>query len=88
MIHLAFDLMVGIGSLMLLWGLWLAWSWWRHRDLPGGRLGQVFLVGGALSGVASVVAMEARWVVTEVAGSRGPSTISCSPVRRRPQPAG
>ncbi len=73
MIHLAFDLMVGIGSLMLLWGLWLAWSWWRHRDLPGGRLGQVFLVGGALSGVASVVAMEAGWVVTEV--GRQPWTV-------------
>ena len=37
LIHLSFDLMVGIGTLFLLWGLWLAWAWWRHRDLPGGR---------------------------------------------------
>jgi cytochrome bd ubiquinol oxidase subunit I len=66
LIHLSFDVMVFIGTAMLLWGLWLALWWWRRRDLPGGRLGQVFLVGGALSGVASVVAMEAGWVVTEV----------------------
>ena len=58
---------------MLLWGLWLALWWWRRRDLPGGRLGQLFLVGGALSGVASVVAMEAGWVVTEV--GRQPWTV-------------
>jgi cytochrome d ubiquinol oxidase subunit I len=73
LIHLSFDVMVGIGTLMLLWGLWLAWSWWRHRDLPGGRPGQLFLIGGALSGVATVVAMEAGWVVTEV--GRQPWTV-------------
>jgi cytochrome d ubiquinol oxidase subunit I len=73
LIHLCFDLMVGIGMLMLLWGLWLAWSWWRHRALPGGRLGRVFLIGGALSGVATTAAMEAGWVVTEV--GRQPWTV-------------
>ena len=66
LIHLSFDLMVGIGTLFLLWGLWLAWAWWRHRDLPGGRACRVFLAGGALSGIAAVAAMEAGWVVTEV----------------------
>jgi len=65
--------MVFIGTLMLVWGLWLGLWWWRRRDLPGGRLGQLFLVGGALSGVASVVAMEAGWVVTEV--GRQPWTV-------------
>jgi cytochrome d ubiquinol oxidase subunit I len=73
LIHLSFDLMVGIGTLFLLWGLWLAWAWWRHRDLPGGRTGQVFLAGGALSGIAAVAAMEAGWVVTEV--GRQPWTV-------------
>jgi cytochrome bd ubiquinol oxidase subunit I len=73
LIHLSFDIMVGIGSLMLVWGLWLALWWWWRRDLPGGRLGTVFLVGGALSGIASVVAMEAGWVVTEV--GRQPWTV-------------
>jgi len=73
LIHLSFDVMVGIGTLMLLWGLWLALWWWWRRDLPGGRLGTIFLAGGALSGVASVVAMEAGWVVTEV--GRQPWTV-------------
>ena len=66
LIHLCFDFMVGIGTLMLLWGLWLALWWWRRRDLPGGCLGKVFLAGGALSGIATVLAMECGWVVTEV----------------------
>ena len=73
LIHLSFDVMVGIGTLMLLWGLWLALWWWRRRDLPGGRLGTVFLIGGALSGIACVTAMEAGWVVTEV--GRQPWTV-------------
>jgi cytochrome d ubiquinol oxidase subunit I len=73
LIHLSFDLMVLVGFAMLLWGLWLAWSWLRHRDLPGGRTGQVFLAGGALSGIAAVLAMEAGWAVTEV--GRQPWTV-------------
>jgi cytochrome d ubiquinol oxidase subunit I len=73
LIHLSFDVMVGIGTLMLAWGIWLGLSWWRRRDLPGGRLGQLFLAGGALSGIASVVATEAGWVVTEV--GRQPWTV-------------
>lgn len=73
LIHLSFDLMVGIGTLFLLWGLWLAWAWRRHRDLPAGRPGQLFLAGGALSGIAAVAAMEAGWVVTEV--GRQPWTV-------------
>jgi cytochrome bd ubiquinol oxidase subunit I len=73
LLHLGFDLMVGIGTLLLLWGIWLAWSWWRHRDLPHGRPGTVFLAGGALSGVAATAAMESGWVVTEV--GRQPWTV-------------
>jgi cytochrome d ubiquinol oxidase subunit I len=38
-----------------------------------GRAGTVFLVGGALSGVAATAAMEAGWVVTEV--GRQPWTV-------------
>jgi cytochrome d ubiquinol oxidase subunit I len=63
LIHLAFDVMVGLGFLLLLVGLWAAWTWWRARRLPRPRL---FWALGAVSGVAAIVAMEAGWVVTEV----------------------
>ena len=63
LIHLCFDAMVGIGFLLLLGGLWLAYEWWRRRRLPPHRL---FWLLGAISGVAAIVAMESGWVVTEV----------------------
>jgi cytochrome d ubiquinol oxidase subunit I len=67
LIHLSFDLMVAIGSGLVVWSAWLAWSWWRRRDIPGGRrLRAVFLAGTALTGVGSISAMEAGWIVTEV----------------------
>jgi cytochrome bd ubiquinol oxidase subunit I len=63
LLHLCFDVMVGLGFLLLLGGLWAAWEWWRRRRLPPQRL---FWLFGALSGVAAIVAMECGWVVTEV----------------------
>jgi cytochrome bd ubiquinol oxidase subunit I len=63
LIHLCFDLMIGLGFMLLLAGLWAAWSWWRRRRLPAQRL---FWLLGTLSGVAAVAAMESGWVVTEV----------------------
>lgn len=63
LLHLCFDVMVGLGFLLLLAGLWAAWEWWRRRRLPPQRL---FWAAGAVSGLAAVVAMECGWVVTEV----------------------
>jgi cytochrome bd ubiquinol oxidase subunit I len=63
LIHLCFDLMVLLGFLLLLAGLWAASEWWRRRRLPPQRL---FWVAGAVSGVAAIVATECGWVVTEV----------------------
>jgi cytochrome d ubiquinol oxidase subunit I len=63
LIHLCFDVMVGLGSLLLLVGLWAAFVWWRKRRLPANRL---FWLLGAVSGIAAIAAMEAGWVVTEV----------------------
>jgi cytochrome d ubiquinol oxidase subunit I len=62
LIHLSFDVMVGLGSLLLLAGLWAAWTWWRRRRWPRPLL---FWLLGAVSGLAAIVAMECGWVVTE-----------------------
>jgi cytochrome bd ubiquinol oxidase subunit I len=63
MLHLAFDTMVGVGTLLFLLAVWLAIAWWRKRDLPETPW---FLRAVAVSGVAAVVALESGWIVTEV----------------------
>jgi cytochrome bd ubiquinol oxidase subunit I len=63
LIHLSFDLMVGIGFFLLALAAWQGWWWWFHRRL---LVTAWFLVPSALGGVAAVTAMEAGWVVTEV----------------------
>jgi cytochrome bd ubiquinol oxidase subunit I len=63
MLHWAFDSMVGICTLLIGLGLWLGIGWWRKKDFPQSRW---FLRATAVSGVASVVALECGWIVTEV----------------------
>ena len=63
MLHWAFDAMVGICTMLIALGLWLGIAWWRKRDIPKSKW---FLRAVALSGVASVVALECGWIVTEV----------------------
>jgi cytochrome bd ubiquinol oxidase subunit I len=62
-VHLAFDIMVGLGSALLLLAGWFAWTWWRRRRIPRTAW---FLRAVAVSGLAAIVAMEAGWVTTEV----------------------
>jgi cytochrome d ubiquinol oxidase subunit I len=63
LIHLSFDVMVGIGTALMALGAWQAWVWKFHRTIPRTRW---FLVPAALAGFASIIAMEAGWIVTEV----------------------
>ncbi len=62
-VHLAFQLMVGIGTGLVLLALWAGGSVWRRRRLPENRL---FLWAMVIAGPLTVVALEAGWVVTEV----------------------
>ena len=62
LVHLSFDTMVGLGTLLgllavVFWGLV-----WRGRAIPTRR---PLLVVLALAGPAAVIAMEAGWFVTE-----------------------
>ena len=63
LLHLSFDTMVGIGTALIGLGLWFGFVWWRRRDIPQTPW---FLRAVAGSGVATIVAMEAGWIVTEV----------------------
>ena len=63
LLHWAFDAMVGIGTALIALGVWFGIVWWRRRDIPKTRW---FLRAVAISGVATIVAMEAGWIVTEV----------------------
>jgi cytochrome bd ubiquinol oxidase subunit I len=63
LLHLAFDVMVGIGTAMIALGMWFGIVWWRKRDIPATRW---FLRVVAVSGVAAILAMESGWIVTEV----------------------
>jgi cytochrome d ubiquinol oxidase subunit I len=61
--HVAFQVMVGLGSYMALVSLWALWVRWRRRDLADERLLLLALVIAAPMGF---IATEAGWVVTEV----------------------
>src|SRR5215216_5342171 len=63
LLHWAFDMMVGICTLLIGLGLWLGLSWLRKRDIPRSPW---FLRATAVSGLASIVALECGWIVTEV----------------------
>jgi cytochrome d ubiquinol oxidase subunit I len=62
-VHLAWDVMVGIGTLLTLLSLWYGASWLFRRRMPQSKL---FLWIASGAGVASILAMEAGWTVTEV----------------------
>src|SRR5260370_30299034 len=59
LIHLCFDVMVGLGFLLLLAGLWALYVWWRRRRLPRSRL---FWLLGAGSGGGAILALGGRRV--------------------------
>ena len=63
LLHLAFDAMVGIGSALLLLGVWFAFVWWRRRDIPQTPW---FLRAVAVSGAGAILALWCGWIVTEV----------------------
>jgi cytochrome d ubiquinol oxidase subunit I len=55
--------MVGLGTMLFLLSAWYGLCWILRRDMPRSRL---FLRIASVAGVASVVTMEAGWVVSEV----------------------
>jgi cytochrome d ubiquinol oxidase subunit I len=70
MVHLSFDTMVGTGFALFGLALWFGWIWWRSRAREPNRW---FLRAVAVSGLVSIVSLEAGWVTTEV--GRQPWTV-------------
>jgi cytochrome d ubiquinol oxidase subunit I len=62
-VHLAWDVMVGLGTFLFLIALWYGGTWLFRRDMPQSKL---FLYVASSLGVLSVITMEAGWVVSEV----------------------
>jgi cytochrome d ubiquinol oxidase subunit I len=62
-VKLSFRLMVFIGSGLAALGAWFVWLWWRRRRLPSSPWFYRALVA---AGPASLVALIAGWVTTEV----------------------
>jgi len=62
-VHLAFQLMVGLGTFLALISAWVAWKAFRKRDLVESRW---LLRGLVIAAPMGFIATEAGWVVTEV----------------------
>lgn len=62
-VRYAFHVMVGIGTLLALLTVWYVFAWARRRSLPQSKW---FYRAVAASGIASLVALQAGWIVTEV----------------------
>jgi len=62
-VHLCWDIMVGLGTALFLLAVWYAVSWIFRRRMPQTKW---FLRAAAVAGPTAVLTMEAGWVVTEV----------------------
>ena len=62
-VHLAFQIMVGLGTAMALVSLWALWIRWRRHELGEQRN---FLRALVIVAPMGFIAIEAGWVVTEV----------------------
>jgi cytochrome d ubiquinol oxidase subunit I len=63
-IHLAWDVMIGMGTLLLFLAVWFAFLWWRRRETLFEM--KWFLRAAVLAPVAAYLALESGWIVTEV----------------------
>ncbi|MDE3152178.1 MAG: cytochrome ubiquinol oxidase subunit I [Gemmatimonadota bacterium] len=62
-VHVSFQVMVGLGTLMALVALWAGWAAWRRRDLARER---ALLVALAVTAPFGFLATEVGWTVTEL----------------------
>jgi cytochrome d ubiquinol oxidase subunit I len=61
-VHLAFQLMVAIGLVLMLLAIWGVWLWWRGRLFES----RLFLRSLVVASPLGFIAIEAGWMVTEL----------------------
>ena len=65
-VHIAFQIMVALGSYMALVSVWTLWRWWRGRATAALADDRLLLRALALATPMGFIAIEAGWTVTEV----------------------
>jgi cytochrome d ubiquinol oxidase subunit I len=65
-VHIAFQIMVALGTLMALVSLWALWRWWRGHSSDALADDRRLLRALAILTPAGFIAIEAGWTVTEL----------------------
>jgi cytochrome d ubiquinol oxidase subunit I len=65
-VHIAFQIMVALGTIMALVSAWALWRWWRGRSIDAVASDRHVLRALALIAPLGFLAIEAGWTVTEV----------------------
>jgi len=65
-VHIAFQVMVALGTIMALVSVWALWHWWRGRSIDAVADNRHLLRALALIAPMGFLAIEAGWTVTEV----------------------
>ena len=65
-VHVAFQVMVALGTIMALVSVWALWRWWRGRTIDAVVGDRRLLRALALVTPMGFLAIEAGWTVTEV----------------------
>ncbi len=62
--HFAFQVMVGLGTLLIVLGVWFLWRYWRDKETALDSRKMLWLA--VLCAPMGFIALEAGWIVTEV----------------------
>ena len=65
-VHIAFQIMVALGTIMALVSVWALWHWWRGKSIDAVADHRQLLRALALAAPMGFVAIEAGWTLTEV----------------------
>jgi len=65
-VHVAFQVMVALGTIMALVSMWALWRWWRGRSIDAVVDDRLVLRALAVVTPMGFLAIEAGWTVTEV----------------------